>query len=108
MQLRARNRSARRRLVDDGPERTELTDSINEGAKVHRLHHIGICSELVAADEILLFARRGEHHDRNGLERLVRLQRTEHVQPIELWHLQIEQQYRGIARRPRGVTVASE
>src|SRR5688500_6547680 len=106
--LRAANRSARRRLVDDGPERAELADSIDEGAKIDRLHHIGIGAELVAADEILFLARGGEHYDGNGLQRFIRLQRTKHVETIELRHLQIEQKHRRVTRRPLGVTVAPE
>src|SRR3989338_6890162 len=101
------NRSAWRGFVDYGPECTELADGVDERPEVDRLYDVGVRAELVAANQILFFARGGEHHDGNGLQRLVGLQRAKHVEAVDLRHLQIQQEYRRVPRRPAGIAVAA-
>ena len=84
----------------------QLANGVDERAEVDRFHDVGVRAELVAADQILFFARRGEHDDRNRLQRVVGLQCPEHVEAIDLGHFQIQQQHRRISGRPVGVRVA--
>src|SRR3954452_6576174 len=48
-----------RRLVDDGPENTELADGRNKLVEIDGFHDVAICTQFVAFHEIVFFARGG-------------------------------------------------
>ncbi len=78
---------------------------VDERPEVDRLHDVRVRAQLVAADKVLLFARRREHDDRDRLERFVGLQRAEHIEAVDLRHLEIQQQDRWIAFGPIRILV---
>jgi hypothetical protein len=96
-----------RRFVDHGPERAELPHRIDERVEVNGLHDVGVRTELVAADQVLLFARRRQHDDRYRLEHVIRFQRAQHVQSVHFGHLEIQEKHCGISWRPVRKRVAS-
>ena len=91
--------AALRHFVDDRPERAHLLHGVDEILKFQRLDDIGIDAELVAADQILLLARGGHHHDGNHLERRVALDLTQHLEPVDLGELQVEEEQGGLIVR---------
>src|SRR5438105_12056017 len=58
-----------RRLVDEGPEPAERLDCLDELVKADRLDDVGVHAELIAPHQVLFFARRGQHHHGNLLQR---------------------------------------
>ena len=90
-------RRSRRALVDERPEHAEALDGLDEALEVHRLDHVGVHAEVVAGDEVLLLARRGEDDDRQALERRVAADLAQHLEPVLARHLDVEQHDRRVA-----------
>src|SRR5262249_28553472 len=89
----------RRWLVHDGTEYAHPRDRVPELVEVDRLHDIGVHAELVAPHHVLLFMGGGQHHHGNHPQPLVGLDPLQHLQPIDLRQLEIEQHDRGILVR---------
>src|SRR6187431_2053412 len=75
--------SARWRLVQHRPEHAQILNRLEKGIEVDRLHNECVYAQLVAADEIALFTRRGEHHDRNAAMLRVALDALEDLESID-------------------------
>src|SRR5512133_2296763 len=84
---------ARRGLIDQGPEHTNLFDRSNTLKKFDRLHHIGVDAKLIATFQILRFTRRCQDHNRDHLQILICFDLSENLQSIYLWHLEIKQDH---------------
>ena len=99
---------ARRRLVEDGPEDAEVLDRLEELLEADRLDDVGVHAELVAPHQIALLARGGQHDDRDVPGRGVALDLGQHLEPVDLRQLEVEQDHRRIARRRDRVGPARE
>src|SRR5215212_9995698 len=80
-----------RRLVDDGPEETDLLEGGHELGEVDRLDHVGVHAQLVALLEIGRLGGRSQDHHWNRLQILVGLDLPEHIQAVHLGELQVEE-----------------
>ena len=101
--------AARRALVDQDPVHPELGDRAREGGEVDRLAHVAVRAGLVAAQHVLVLARRGEddHGDEPGAR--IGAYAVQHVDAVELGKLEIEQDHGGHRRRlAPGVLARSE
>src|SRR5882762_2865480 len=79
------------RLVENGPEQTELLNRVDQLLEVNRLDDVGIDPKLIALHEVLLFAGGGEDDDRNRFHLFVALDLAKHLHAIDLGHFQVEQ-----------------
>src|SRR5437867_8081761 len=52
----------RRRFVGDGPEQADLLHGCNEFLKSQRFDNVGVDAQLVAANDVGFFTRRGHDH----------------------------------------------
>src|SRR5665647_2621815 len=87
----------RRSLVNDRPEHAQLLYRVDEAGEVDRFHHVGVHAQVVAGDQVLLLARRGEDHHRHPLQRRVRANLPQHFEAVLAWHLDVEQYDSGVA-----------
>ena len=65
--------ASRRHLVDHSPKRAHLSHRLDEILELHRLHDVGIDTELVAPQQILLFARQNAALDPQAVEAALRV-----------------------------------
>ena len=54
-----------RRLIEDAPEGAQIADGVDEIAEIHRLDHVGVDAQLIALEEVAVFAGGSEHHYRD-------------------------------------------
>ena len=73
----------------------------HELAELHRLHDVGIDAELVELDQVRRLARGGQHHDRNRAAVVVGLDGLQHLEAVDLRHLDVEQDHDRVAARAR-------
>src|SRR6266508_2191850 len=96
---RAVKRSALRRQLHHAHEEVvDLADHGNEALEVHRLGDVGVGVQLVAAQDVLLGLRRGEHHDRDLAQRRVLLDLRQHLAAVDPGQVQIQQDQVGYGR----------
>src|SRR5690349_10347364 len=82
---------ARRRLVDEQPVQAELFGRLGEFHEVDWLAHVAVGAEAVTVDDVALLVGGGENHNRQQSCALVRANALQHLQPVDLGQLQIEQ-----------------
>src|SRR6266850_2171760 len=94
--IRIRTRSgivSARLLVQEQPVQPDLGDGAREGLEVHGLDDVAVGTQPVRRRDVGLFLGRGEHHDRQGARALVALESPQHLQPVHLRELQVEQNH---------------
>src|SRR3981081_4330623 len=105
--LRARIDS-RRQAIDQNPVATRFGDLFDKCREVDRLHDITVHAEGVAGDDVALLGTGGQHHHWDRLSSFVRLDLTQNLDAVDLWHLQVEEhQLRG-SIRSRGVETTAQ
>src|SRR3954466_1920099 len=77
--------------VEQHPVEAETGDRIEERLELHRLDDVAVDAESVGLDDVPLLVRRGHHHHRDGPRRGVGLEATQHLDAVDLGHLDIEQ-----------------
>src|SRR5207244_10345281 len=98
-------------LVQKQPVHAEGTGRLLELIEVDRFDDVAVDAQPVALDQVALFARRGQHDDRDGAGSLVRLDPLENLQAVDIGQLDIEQDHvrlfldiaRGVATRTEDV-----
>src|SRR4051794_36132077 len=81
----------RRRLIQHSPEHTQILDRFEEGIEVDGLHHERVHTQLIASQQVTLFARRGQHDDWDLALLRIALDALENLQAVEPWQFQIKQ-----------------
>src|SRR4051812_35553209 len=78
-------------FIDHCPERSELAHGGEETIEIDRLHDVAIGAEGVAFDHVCFFAGGSKNHDRQGAEIGVSANASQHLEPVDLRHLQVEE-----------------
>src|ERR1017187_5236680 len=87
------------RLVEKKPVEPDLVHGLEEFVRVHGLHDVAVRAEVIARHEVSLLARRGQDDDGDHFRPLVRLDAPEHLEPVHLRELEVEEDDSG-ERRP--------
>ena len=82
------------RLIDESPGEPNLLNGIRKLLKVHRLDDVALHAQSVALDEIALVTGCGDDYDRDLCGRRVFFKAPKHVQAVNLWEPEIEQDKR--------------
>src|SRR5207237_1243897 len=93
--------------VEDEPVDPELAHGLDELAEVDRLADVAVRAQAVAGDDVLLFAGRGEDHDRQQARAGVGPDAPQHLEAVDLGELQVEQHELGRGGAP-GVGAGAE
>src|SRR3954470_20417125 len=92
-----RSRSVGRGPVHDGPVDAELGHFLDELVELDRLDDVAVDAELVAAHDVVLLRAGGQHDDRDQAGPVVLAYLAQHLDPVHLGHLQVEQHQLRIA-----------
>ena len=98
--LRHSRARLRRRLVEQHPVEPERLHRVDELVEVDRLDEVAVHAEVVALDDVALLARRGQHDDRERPQLVARPDLAQHLEPVDLRQLEVEQHdLRALVRR---------
>src|ERR1700704_4463975 len=86
-------------LIEEYPVDTKLADRFGKGRELHRLAHIAVRAELVAAQHVFVLARRRKNDDRDGFRAWIGAHVLEHVESTQLGKLEVEHDHCGHLRR---------
>src|SRR5439155_21595909 len=98
----------RGRLVDDAPEQAQFFNRAHEFVKAQRLDDVGIDAQVIALGEVALLTRRGQHDDWYRAQPLVGAHGPQHLQPVNLGHLDVEENDGRVARLLTGVWATTQ
>jgi hypothetical protein len=85
----------RRGFVDDGPKYGKIFDGLGKFFEADGFDDVSVSAEFVAFNEILFFAGRSDHHDRDHAQVGVRFDAAKHLQPVDFRELEIEEDEKG-------------
>src|SRR5687767_14429120 len=82
-------------FIEDEPIQAELTGGFHELGKVDRFADEAVGTEVVALDDVAFFVARRQNDDGQASCGGIRSYAAQHVQPVELGELEVEQDETG-------------
>src|SRR5450755_2909396 len=89
--LMAVNPSIRHGLVEEQPEHAQGADRLDEVGELYWLAHVGVGAVAITGDDVFVEFGTGEDHDRDDFGPIAGPDPPEHLQPVDLGELQVEQ-----------------
>src|ERR1700712_2332308 len=84
------------RNLNDGKEKTELTDGVSKTLVIHRLRDVDVATQLVATFDFLRVVGRRKHDHRRTFKILVVFDAPEDVDPGHVRQIEIKQDQHGL------------
>src|SRR5687767_13834307 len=80
-----------RRPVGEYPVEADLRHGLHERLELHRLHDVAVDAQTIALDHVTFLVGGRHHDDGDLLRRRVGLEAAQHLDAVDLGHLDVEQ-----------------